>query len=89
MIASNRFLIDIVLLGAVILLPWWLVTSLLIYTFFLFNNFYEIIFFGFVFDVLYGVDIGVFSVNRPIIFVIGLILYMILNKLKQYLRSYA
>ena len=89
MIASNRFLIDIVLLGAVILLPWWLVTSLLIYTFFWFNNFYEIIFFGFVFDVLYGVDIGVSSVNRPIIFVIGLILYMILNKLKQYLRSYA
>ncbi|MBI3632849.1 MAG: hypothetical protein HY226_01000 [Candidatus Vogelbacteria bacterium] len=89
MISWNRVFIDIMLFGAVILLPWWVATFMIVYEFFLFDNFFELIIFGLMFDMLYGVETFGTGNSHPIFFVIASVLYIILNKLKRYLRSYA
>lgn len=77
----NRIFCGALLFFSAILLPWWLGAILIIYFFFEFNNYYELFFFGLLLDILYGSD-------RPIIFIITILLYIILRYLKGYLRPY-
>ena len=55
---SKIFLIrvsaNLLLFLSLVLAPWWLTLVLAVLTVFVFDNFYEIIFLGFCFDLLYG-----------------------------------
>ncbi len=77
----NRTSSDIILFVLAVVLPWWASSFLAVYLFFLIDYYYEIIFLGLIFDILYGTD-------RPIIFITAVLLYIVLSYSKKYLRSH-
>lgn len=50
----NRIIFNVVLLGAVFYMPWWVVAVIAFAGAFLFPLYYEIIAFGMLIDILYG-----------------------------------
>ena len=60
--------------------PWWVTFALAFCLFAIFDRYYELIFLGLLFDILYG--------DRFIISIITILLYIVLNSFKKYIRSY-
>jgi hypothetical protein len=50
----NRIIIDILIFIAVLTLPWWLSVAILVASTIYFPFYLEVLFFGFLFDTLYG-----------------------------------
>ncbi len=84
----SRVFCNVILFIFVIISPWWLGASLSLYLFFLFDKYYELIFLGLLYDVLYGIPSGGSPVNRLTFFLSFIFLYIILNSFKRYLRFY-
>ena len=60
--APQRIIVDAVLLMSLFMLPWWLFVIFALYALFKYDQYYEFIFFGIVFDSVYSVsDIFIFS----------------------------
>ena len=57
----QRIAFGFVLLSAVFYAPWWLTLFLALLGTFYFHDYYEVIALGFLFDVLYGVNVGIIS----------------------------
>lgn len=82
----KRFLFDIILFLALVMLPWQISFLLALVFLFYFKNYIEIIFFGLFFDIIYGGD-GLFDVKyNYIFFTIFLLLWAISFKVKEVLR---
>ncbi len=58
---KQRLLINSAILVAFFLLPWWFSALLAVAALFLVKNFWEIILWGFVFDIFYGIHGGTFD----------------------------
>ncbi len=50
----KRFLLELVLLLAIVFLPWWVSVAYAVFLLFYFKIFYEIVVFGLLIDLLYG-----------------------------------
>jgi hypothetical protein len=81
----TRIIFDILLFLSVFLLPWWLAILFGLFLIFKFNNFYEFIFLCLLIDSLYGKQIQ-FLDSYFIFTLVGLLIFIIINKLKQNLR---
>lgn len=57
----NRIIFDIILLGAIFYMPWWVVAPLAFIGVFLWPMYYEIILFGLLADILYGAHSSFFG----------------------------
>lgn len=86
---GDRIFWDTVLIISTITLPWWIPTLTAIYLFFVFNNYYELVFLGLFFDAIYGIGVGSEHKNLPIFFVVSLCIYLVLNIFKNHLRYHA
>jgi hypothetical protein len=86
MIKKNRLIADFLIFISVIVLPWWATVVFSFLAFFVFSNYFELIIFGFIFDVLYGFAGSKIIVFPPNFFVSSVILYIILTKVKEYTR---
>ena len=84
----NRVLCDFALFISAVIFPWWVAAAAGVYFFFRFSGYYELIFLGLFLDLLYGISAGPGTVNRPIVFIIAFLLYIILSGFKKYLRFY-
>ena len=51
---TQRIIADIIILVSLFLLPWWLVVIFGLFATYFFDTYYEIIFFGFIYDTLYA-----------------------------------
>lgn len=56
-----RIITDAILFFAVLYAPWWFLAPILFLSAWYFKNFYEAFFFGFLFDVFYGVNVSTAS----------------------------
>lgn len=84
----NRIFCGIVLFIVAIVSPWWLGVTLALYFFFIFNSYYELIFLGLLFDILYGFRIGESMARRLTFFLASIFLFIVLSSFKKYLRFY-
>jgi hypothetical protein len=57
---SKRIIFNLIFLATVFYAPWWLVFLFAIAGTFYFSRYYEVIFFGTIFDFLYGITGSVF-----------------------------
>lgn len=58
---KKRIIFDLILLGAIFYSPWWIVAILAFIGAFVWPMYYEIIVFGVIVDVLYGVNSATFG----------------------------
>lgn len=82
----KRILFNLVLLGAVFYAPWWLVLLGALFGTFYFSRYYEVILFGLVFDLLYGVPGGVLVGYGAEGLLVGSIFFMFMERIKHELR---
>ena len=74
----RRASFSIVLVGALILMPWWVFFALIVVGGLVFDHYYEAIVFGALFDVWYG--LGGFQVLGTLI---GLMVYIVLGTVRS------
>lgn len=79
-----RIFIFIILLVS-LLFPWWVTLVLSLFALIRFSSYYEILFLGFVFDVLYAVPF-LFFPRFPVAIVVAYILLLSSFFFKKYLR---
>ena len=83
----TRILIDILLLFGIFMAPFWLTFLGALICLFVFENFYEIIIMGIIFDSLYGIPIRFISL--PAIYTLSAsILFIARAFLKKHLKFY-
>jgi len=78
---SNRIFFDILLFISIAVFPWWVGTILAIWLFFVIIRYYELIFVGFLFDVLYGTGALYITLTASL-------LWLIFGWLEIHLRFY-
>ena len=83
---SSRIITDIILLLSIFILPWWLSLFLIVLSFYVFKPFYEGLFFALAIDLIYSAPRELFH-NLPIIFIISLVSFLMLNLLGRQLRG--
>lgn len=81
-----RILLNIVSILSIFYLPWWVVAFLSLFGLFVFDKFYEVFFYGFFLDVLYGVKSNEFYGSWFIFTVIFVFMYILIKRLKKNLR---
>lgn len=81
-----RIILDILIASSIVMFPWWTSIILVVFGIFMFNSFYEALFFGLVMDSLYGVGRNLFF-NLPFIyFLLSFLLIVIISWFKRKLR---
>jgi len=83
-----RIAADILVVLSIFYSPWWVTALIILSSFFIFKNFYEGIFAGFLIDVLYGVKATEFLGIWFVHFAFYFIFYMLSLKLKKNIRMY-
>ncbi len=79
----KRLLANLILLGSLFLLPFWC-TAILAILVSLYFDFIEIIFYGFIFDLLFGIKSGFFE--NHIFTVSAVVMYGIILLIKPYIK---
>lgn len=77
---------DILILLSILYLPWWFTAFLALLGIFLFKNFYEVVFAGFLLDLLYGTAVKEFYGIWFIFTAFFLILFILMERLKKNIR---
>jgi len=85
---TSRILLNIAIISSVFYFPWWLVATLVVIGAFLFDGFYEMIFIGFLLDVLYGARAEEFYGIWFVFTIIFTTMYIIIKRLKKNIRFY-
>lgn len=83
---KTRIILDILIIFSIALLPWWFTTILIVVGIFLFELFYEALLFGLIIDSLSGIPRELFFGKSFIYLLIIIILFVIINWLKNRLR---
>lgn len=85
---ATRFVIDILLLVFSLTMPWWLVVVAIVVAAMIFGSFYEAIFLGFCFDLLYSpMSDGIWIINFYGT-IIGIFIFSLAEILKRHLLFY-
>ena len=88
MIVIFRIIVDLILLLAIFIMPWWLSLLLIIAAIFYFNTFYESVIFAILLDGFYGIPgLTFYGINAFFTTVIGVI-FILLIFLKPRLKFY-
>jgi predicted anti-sigma-YlaC factor YlaD len=82
---GKRMLADIIIFIAAFTAPWWIVFILAGMCLFIFEEYYEILFVGFIIDSLYGVKLTWLTLPS-VYLLIAAILFIIMNILKRRLK---
>jgi hypothetical protein len=85
---TSRIFIDIIIFFSIFYFPWWITTIFVIGGIFLFRNFYEAIFAGFLLDALYGAKTVEFYGFWFVFAASFFLFYIIVNRLKKNIRFY-
>jgi len=78
---SKRIILNLILLASVLFAPWWISVFFALILTLYFNNFYEIMAFGFVMDSLYGSGQLYFVAGSFVVFVIS---YLFKSRVRYY-----
>ncbi len=81
----SRIIISVLIFLGIFILPWWLTVLFMGISFFVFDSFYEGLFFGLVIDLLYFVPRELFY-NLPAVFILSLLLFFLSKILDKQLR---
>lgn len=83
-----RIILNILIMVAIAVFPWWFSVALIIFGIFTFKSFYEAIFFGMVIDSVYGVHKNLFFGYNFVFILLFLILITFVEWMKKRLRVY-
>lgn len=81
-----RVVADVLLIGAVLFLPWWVVILCAIALFFLFDRFFELFLAAFLMDILYAVPLPRFGTFEFVLSLCSVALYFLLTIIKRRIR---
>lgn len=82
----KRILFTLFLLGAVLYAPWWLMLIVAICGTFYFPRYYEVIIIGVIADIFYGTPGGIFVGYGAQGLFAGVIIFVLLERVKRELR---
>jgi len=82
---TSRTIAGVLIFLGIFILPWWLSVLLILISFFMFELFYEGLFFGLVIDLLYFIPRESFH-SLPIVFIFLLLFFLLLRLLNKQLR---
>ena len=82
----KRILFNLVLMGAIFYAPWWLAFMAALANTFYFSRYYEVIVFGVLFDLLYGISGGMFVGYGAEGIIAGFIIFVLIERVKRELR---
>ncbi len=82
-----RVVVDVLLFGSVLFLPWWIGTSLALIFFFFFPYFVEMLFVSLLTDLLYATPTERFAGFRFVLSLSSVSIFVFCTILKRHLRS--
>lgn len=82
----NRLIFNLSIVISIMLLPWWVVLLCAVVSIIFINKYYELVIFGIIYDLIYGVSFTGINMYYGVIF--GIILFLISTKLKQRLIKF-
>ena len=82
---SSRIIISVLIFLGIFILPWWLSVLFILIAFFIFESFYEGLFFGLMIDLLSSVSRELFY-NLPVVSILLLFFFLLFKVLNKYLR---
>lgn len=83
---AKRIFFDLVFLSVVFYAPWWLAFIIATLGAFYFSQYYEVVVIGALFDILYGVREGVFIGHSIQGFLVGIAIFVSMERIKRELR---
>lgn len=83
---NKRIFFSIVLFGAVFYAPWWVIIAIGVFGGLYFDSYYELIFAGFLVDLLYGVMGSIYLGYGVMGFSAGFAAFLFLGRIKRELR---
>jgi hypothetical protein len=89
MFPYSRLILDIFILLALFIVPWWLAVALIFAGLSIFHNYYEILIFGLVTDALYGVPLADFNGFTFVYTLSAFVLFIIAMYLKRIIKFYS
>ncbi len=82
-----RIFFDALFLVSIFILPWWVTVAFMIVFMFIFEEYFEIMIFGIMFDVVYGVP-GIFPFSAYIFTISSIVFYLFIHYLKKRIIIY-
>lgn len=83
-----RVILDILIIIGIAIFPWWFSLALVIFGIFVFQSFYEAVFFGAIIDSIYSLAKDIFFGSNFIFILFFLILVIFIEWIKKRLRVY-
>lgn len=84
--ATGRVFADCLLFASVFFLPWWIVFIFASVSFFMFNDYYELLGAGFILDFMYGIPLSRYGEFQFIFSLSSLALFFLFSSLKKRMR---
>ncbi len=83
---TKRIAVNLILIIALFFAPWWVTLALGAIATFYFASYYELIVFGALFDILYGVTGGTIFGYNALGFAVTVVAFLLIERIKKELR---